>query len=329
GTNVTAAVELAKTTDVIVLVLGVRWDESEDPDRLGLRLPARQQELAGEVVAAAEAAGKRVVLVIMSAGPVDVTAMRDLPVPQAILWAGYPGQFGGAAIADAVFGATTPSGRLTQTWYPESFAGKVDVADASMRPDHSRGFPGRSYRFYTEKEVFPFGYGLSYAKFKSVLSLSINTVDVNDIKKSLKGLYNPHKDAALASTALVSANVEVRNDGDRAGDEVVLLFAEPPRGVGGVHGAPLRTLVAFDRVHVPAGKSVNVTLEMYPQDFSLADEAGEFKETAGRWHVWIGNDGRAGALTICVDEPKVQLRSLASERPRNLCVDEPVRNLFA
>merc|ERR1719296_436197 len=112
GSNISAAVELAKQTDVVVLVLGIRWDEGEDPDREGFGLPGNQQELTGEVVAAAEAAGKRVVLVVMSSGPVDLTAMRDLPVPQAILWAGYPGQYGGAAIADAVFGAASPSGRL-------------------------------------------------------------------------------------------------------------------------------------------------------------------------------------------------------------------------
>ena len=73
------------------------------------------------------------------------------------MWVGYPGQSGGAAIADAIFGVTVPSSKLAMTWYPQSFADTVALSDYRMRPDAASGYPGRTHRFYKGLAVFPFG----------------------------------------------------------------------------------------------------------------------------------------------------------------------------
>ena len=120
GSDHAAAAALAAAADVAVVVVGLNSeaaspvDEAEGLDRTSLLLPRDQ----GSLVAAIAASGApRVVLVLMSGGPLDVRDFRDDPSVAAILWCGYPGQAGGSAIADALFGVTNPSGKLTQTWY--------------------------------------------------------------------------------------------------------------------------------------------------------------------------------------------------------------------
>jgi len=169
GKDVPAAVAAAADADAIVFVVGLtsegvpHSDEAEGHDRTSLLLPDNQDALIAAVATAA--AGKPVAMVTMGGGPVDVSAARDNTCVGAIMWCGYPGQSGGDAIADAVFGVTNPGGKLTMTWYPESFAGAVSILDMGMRPNKTTGNPGRSHRFYTGKPVFAFGEGLSYTTF--------------------------------------------------------------------------------------------------------------------------------------------------------------------
>lgn len=103
---VDAAVEAARHADAVVLVVGLDQSiEAEGRDRFDLLLPGRQQEL---ITAVAKASPGPTVLVLMSGGPVDVSFAEVDPNVAAILWAGYPGQAGGAAIADVIFGAHNP-----------------------------------------------------------------------------------------------------------------------------------------------------------------------------------------------------------------------------
>ena len=162
-----------------------------------------------------------------------------------------------------LFGKYNPSGKLTQTWYPESFTKAVSILDMGMRPNAASGNPGRSYRFYTGgDEVYKFGDGLSYSKFASTLALE------------------------NGSAATITATITVTNNGEIDGDETVLLFAAPPAGVAGVDGAPLQQLIAFEKVHVTAGKTVNVVLIVPTAKLTFAGRKGEMLAPKGSWELW-------------------------------------------
>ncbi|GAQ85726.1 Glycosyl hydrolase family protein [Klebsormidium nitens] len=163
------AIRTASAADVVLLFVGLdQTQEREGKDRVTLTLPGEQTELIKRVAAAAK---RPVIVVILSGGPVDIKeAVGDANVG-AILWAGYPGQAGGKAIADVLLGRYNPSGRLPVTWYPQAFVESVPMTDMRMRPDPERGYPGRSYRFYTPLRpdlapIFEFGHGLSYSRFE-------------------------------------------------------------------------------------------------------------------------------------------------------------------
>ena len=109
----------------MVVALGLSLDvEREGMDRTDIGLPGEQQALLTAVLAAAKPAAP-VVLLLLSGGCVDVSAAQDDPRVSAIIWAGYPGQAGGEAVADALYGDCSPAGRLTQTWYPDAYIDQV------------------------------------------------------------------------------------------------------------------------------------------------------------------------------------------------------------
>ena len=123
GSDVDAAVALVADADAIVLVVGLTsegqrpGDETEGHDRSQLTLPDKQDDLIAAVAAAAAKANKPVSLVSMNGGPLDLSAVKANAAIASIMWCGYPGQSGGDAIADAIFGKTNPSGKLSVTWY--------------------------------------------------------------------------------------------------------------------------------------------------------------------------------------------------------------------
>ncbi|KAK9933918.1 hypothetical protein M0R45_021088 [Rubus argutus] len=142
-------------------------------DRTGLLLPGHQQELVSRV---ARASRGPTILVLMSGGPIDVSFAKNDPKIGAIFWVGYPGQAGGTAIADVLFGTTNPGGKLPMTWYPQDYVSKLPMTNMAMRA--GRGYPGRTYRFYKGPVVFPFGHGLSYTTFAHTLVQAPTSVSV-------------------------------------------------------------------------------------------------------------------------------------------------------
>jgi len=146
---------------------------------------------------------------------------------------GYPGQSGGTAITEALYGKYSPSGRLTTTIYPADYANQVAIDDMRMRPSRKDdSFPGRTYRFYNGKRaVFPFGYGLSFTSFDHQIEYSYSD----------RG-------------TLIS--VQVRNTGPMDGSESVLLFHAGPNA--GEYGNPIKTLVGFDKVFLVVGATDRV-----------------------------------------------------------------------
>ncbi len=149
-----AAIGAASAADAVVLLMGIDTSvENEGNDRVTIDLPGFQAQLCREVV---RAAAGPVVLVVMSGGPVDFTGCAQYV--SSVLWTGYPGMFGGQAIADAVMHASgfVPGGRLPVTVYPATYVNQVSMFNMSFRAG-----PGRTYQFF-EDPIYPALYGLSY-----------------------------------------------------------------------------------------------------------------------------------------------------------------------
>ena len=220
-------------------------------------------ELIESVLVAAD--GKPVIMTVMAGGAVCLGLYKDDTRVSAILFIGYPGQAGGQGLADVIFGLYNPSGRLTQTFYKAPFVDEVSFLDMRMRA--VEGNPGRGYRFYTGSNiVYPFASGLSYTQF------SYQWLD--DTKN--------HNSSLFVITAVEVTNVGVQF----AGAEVVLLFLQPP--LNSVTNSPIKVLRNFDKVNLLPGESKAIHFILTANDFSLADQSGQFHLIRGDWTVMIG-----------------------------------------
>jgi beta-glucosidase len=252
GDPVGEAAELARSADAAVVVIGLdaEW-ESEGGDRASLALPGRQDELVAAVCAAQPKTA-----VVMNAGAPALMPWAD--AAPAIVWAWYGGQEAGTAVADVLLGASDPGGRL-----PTTLPARLDDVACHARRD-AAVYPGRGgkvryaegvflgYRHFDAHRIaprFPFGHGLSYARFE----------------------YGP---LALDGDAV---RVAVRNAGERAGSEVVQLYAAPV-GAGPAH--PPQQLAAFAKLDLVPGESRVVTLRPDPRVFSAGP--GLYELRAGR-----------------------------------------------
>ncbi|KAG4126792.1 hypothetical protein ERO13_D10G177400v2 [Gossypium hirsutum] len=285
-----AAEVAAHEADATVLVMGLDQSiEAEFRDRVGLLLPGRQQELVSRV---ARASRGPTVLVLMSGGPIDVSFAKNDPRVSAIIWAGYPGQAGGTAIADVLFGTTNPGGKLPMTWYPQDYVAKVPMTNMGMRP--SRGYPGRTYRFYKGSVVFPFGHGLSYTSFKH--SLALAPTDLSVLLDT--NLFATKNYSTLSSNAIrvkhakcdsLSSlfHIDVENTGNMDGTHTLLVFSTPPAGQ---KWSPNKQLIGFHRVHVIAGSKQRVKINIHAcKHLSVVDEFGIRRIPMGSHSLHIGD----------------------------------------
>jgi beta-glucosidase len=271
------AVAAAAAADAAVVVVGLdgEW-ETEGRDRDDLSLPGRQVEL----VRAVAAAQPRTVAVVLAGAPVDLSWTDDVP---AVLWAWYPGQEGGHAIADVLTGAADPGGRLPCTM-PRRIEDTPAFLDVPPDPGHLRYQEGVfcGHRWYDARLVepaFPFGHGLSYTSF----AIGEPTV--------VGG-------AAFDPGTTVTVDVPVTNTGDRTGTEVVQVYVEDP--VASVRRPP-RELKAFAKVALEPGESTTVRLALPPRAFAFWDAAGEqWKAEAGEFVLHVGRSSRdlAQAATV-------------------------------
>ncbi|KAJ4878594.1 Beta-D-xylosidase 4 [Raphanus sativus] len=288
--DVAGATKLAGDADVTVLVMGAdKSIEEESRDRVDLNLPGQQEELVTQV---AKAAKGPVLLVIMSGGGFDITFAKNDPKIAGILWVGYPGEAGGIAIADIIFGRYNPSGRLPMTWYPQSYVEKVPMTNMNMRPDTSNGYPGRTYRFYTGETVYSFGDGLSYTKFSHslvkapprVVSLRVeeNHVCRSSECQSLDA-FGPHCENTVSG---FEVQIKVRNGGDREGVHTVFLFTTPPE----VHGSPRKHLLGFEKIRLGKMEEAVVKFNVdVCKDLSVVDENGKRKVGLGQHRLHVGD----------------------------------------
>ena len=228
------AVELAGASDVAIVVVGQRQNQiGEKASQSTLDLPGRQLEQLQRITAT----GTPVVLVVMTGRPVDLQ-WADENV-RAIVQAWYPGTRGGAAVASVLLGDVSPAGRLPFTW--PRHVGQVPMIYA-----HNRTFdPGEQGKRYTNEPstpLYPFGHGLSYARFR----YSAPALDRDEM--------------AVGETVTVTADIS--NTGDRDSDEVAQLYVHQRHGTS---TRPVRELKAFERVHIPAGQSRTVSFQLGPE----------------------------------------------------------------
>ncbi len=269
-----AAVEAAKQADLVIAMVGlspnlegeempVKLEGFAGGDRTDIALPKAQEEMLKAVAAT----GKPMVVVLMNGSALAVNWAQGHA--NAVLEAWYPGEFGGRAIAETLLGQNNPSGRLPVTFYT-SLTELPAFTDYSMQ--------NRTYRYFTGKPLYGFGYGLSYTKFAySKLALSSSTVHAGDT---------------------LTAKVEVRNTGPIAGDEVAELYLMPPaEGNGGL--SPKLQLAGFQRVSLRPGEVKQVTFTLDPRTLSEVNGGGVRAVQPGRYTLAVGgaqpNDPLAAA----------------------------------
>ncbi|AES97961.1 putative glycosidase [Medicago truncatula] len=272
------AVEVAKISDYVILVMGLdQSQETETLDRDHLELPGKQQKLINSV---AKASKKPVILVILCGGPVDITFAKNNDKIGGIIWAGYPGELGGRALAQVVFGDYNPGGRLPMTWYPKDFI-KIPMTDMRMRADPSSGYPGRTYRFYTGPKVYEFGYGLSYSNYSyNFISVKNNNIHINqstthsilENSETIRYKLVSELGKKACKTMSISVTLGITNTGSMAGKHPVLLFVKPKKGR---NGNPVKQLVGFESVTVEGGGKGEVGFEVSVcEHLSRANESG-------------------------------------------------------
>jgi beta-glucosidase len=238
--------------------MGVNLPGFRGGDRTDIELPAVQREL----IKALRDAGKKVILVNCSGSPVGL--VPETQACDAILQAWYPGQSGGKAVAEVLFGDYNPAGRLPVTFY----------RNVSQLPDfEDYNMTGRTYRYMSGEPLFPFGYGLSYTTFE---------------------YGKPQLSAAgIPVDGSLSLTVPVKNTGRYDGDEVVQVYL---RKKGDVDG-PVKALRAFLRVHIPAGQQVEVVLDLSGKQLEWWDEASNtMRVHPGSFDVMVGSSSRAQDL---------------------------------
>jgi beta-glucosidase len=218
-------------------------------DRTNLDLPQEEEDLLRGL----KKTGKPIVIVLMNGGA--LSANWAAQNANAILEAWYPGEEGGMAIAETLAGTNNPAGRLPVTFYKS-----VDQLPAFE--DYS--MENRTYRYFTGQPLYPFGYGLSYSRFRySQLKLA------SDHLKAADSLH---------------AEAYVENLGSREGDEVVELYLSFPN----TPGVPRHALRGFQRIHLRPGERKPLSFTLNSRDLSVVDKAGTHIVAPGRYRLSLG-----------------------------------------
>lgn len=254
------AIDLASQSDVVILCMGlspllegedmpVKVKGFDSGDRLDIKLPEVQTELMKEI----NKLGKPTVLVLLNGSALAFNwEAENIP---AIIEAWYPGQGGGAALADILFGDYSPVGRLPLTFYKS-----IDQIPAFDEYD----MKGKTYRYFYGEPLYEFGYGLSYTTFK---------YSVNGIPETI-----------LAGET-VQITVDVTNTGQRDGDEIAQLYVSLPDSP---LRTPIRALQGFQRIHLKVGETQTIHFSLSPEQMGGRDEANLLQLLPGKVLLSIG-----------------------------------------
>ncbi|MCJ7651036.1 MAG: glycoside hydrolase family 3 C-terminal domain-containing protein, partial [Candidatus Lokiarchaeota archaeon] len=254
------AIRIAKEADVIIMVLGIsprlEGEQGEaiesdlTGDRIDIGLPGSQNSLLKEI----HELGKPIVLILTGGSALTFVQAKEM-IP-AILFAWYPGEEGGKAVADVIFGDYNPAGRLPVTFY-KNIDQVPDIRDYSMK--------GRTYRYFKGDPLYPFGFGLSYTNFHyDNLDLSNDKVRIGED---------------------VFISVVVENTGDIFGEEVVQLYLSYATSKFIV---PIRELKGFRRIKLDRNEKKVVTFILHPHDYSTVNMEGNRIVDPGEIIITIG-----------------------------------------
>ena len=251
----------SKTADATIMVMGIsgllEGEEGESlaspsaGDRLDYNIPKNQIDYLRKLKKDND---RPVIAVITGGSPMNLAAVQELADAVLLVW--YPGEEGGNAVADILFGKVSPSGKLPVT-FPRSLDQLPPYEDYSMK--------GRTYRYMKAEPLYPFGFGLSYTHF----SYSGLQVSKNKIRKG----------------ETVQAEVTLTNTGKYAGDEVVQLYITH-ENMG--TEAPLFALKGFQRVSLAPGASIKVNFTLIPDKLAVVNEKGQSLVPAGKVKISIG-----------------------------------------
>jgi beta-glucosidase len=260
------AVALAKKSDVAIVVAGISSKlEGEQlkvdlpgfvgGDRTSLKLPAEEEALLRRLYAT----GKSIILVLVGGSAFSINwEEKNLP---AIIDVWYPGEEGGDAAADVIFGDYNPAGRLPITFY-KSVKDLPPFTDYRMK--------GRTYRYFTRTSLYPFGFGLSYSSFK-----------YSDLKVS--------KDLANANDT-IAVSVNVKNTGTLDGDEVVQLYV---KDLNSHEPELIKSLKGFDRVSIKEGQSKNVSILLSIRNINYySEKRNEMVVYPGKYELQVGSSSK-------------------------------------
>lgn len=269
--RISEAVITAEHSDVVVICVGLdetlegeegdTGNSDASGDKKDLHLPKVQEELIEKVAAV----GKPTIVVLMAGSAIDLNYAQENC--NGILLAWYPGARGGKAVADLLFGKTSPSGKLPVTFYKD-LEGMPEFTDYSMK--------GRTYRYIEKKPLYPFGYGLTYG----------------DVEVTSAKVLNQ-----LTEDSDIEVKVTVENKGTRATEEVVQLYIKDLESPLAVRN---HSLCGFRRVALEAGEKKNVTLTVANRAMAVVDQAGERHVDSRNFKIFAGisqPDERSQELT--------------------------------
>ena len=266
GDRIAEALAVAKNSDTVILVLGLdetlegeegdRGNSYFSGDKEDLLLPEPQRLLLEKVLAV----GKPTVVILMAGSSIDLSAAQERA--DAILLSWYPGEAGGKAVAELLFGKASPSGKLPVTfYYNEALREMPEFTDYSMQ--------NRTYRYYQGEALYPFGYGLTYGSCR------------------VTGLQADRENAV----------VQVINEGNRDTDDVIELYLQDEESP---LAPPHPVLCGFRRVHLAAGEEKEVSIPLRQDSFTVVNADGVRTPGSGRWRLYAGfgaPDDRTRQLT--------------------------------
>jgi beta-glucosidase len=257
------ALLIAQTSDIVIFIGGISPDlEGEElnlnvpgfmgGDRTSLDLPQNQVDLLTKL----KATGKPVVLILTNGSALAVNwADENLP---AIIEAWYPGQEGGNAVADVLFGDYNPAGRLPVTFYKS-------VDDIPAFEDYS--MKGRTYKYFTGTPLYAFGFGLSFTTF--------------DYKEAFV------QNSSVSASDSIKLSVKLSNTGKYDGDEVIQVYVKKP---GDNMNNPIQSLIAFERISFLKGETKNVSFSIPVSRLRHYDpEISDYAVSEGSYEIFIGS----------------------------------------
>ena len=274
-----AAVAAAGESGVDAVIMAVGFDTEvagEGTDRIAITLPGVQEELVTGVLRATSGSDTKVIMLLLNGGGLALDTV--LPHTPAVVEALMPaGRHGANAIAKALWGDTNSWSKLSFTMYPTNFVQQSNFYDLSMT-----NFPGRTYKYYQGKPLFPFGWGLSYSKFQLERSTAMDAVSSSSCE--MGAFIQPALETMPNDGSLLRFAAVVHNVGHREGSEVIFLWSHPSQSQLGLSDAeldaagllplPKKVLLGFQRVELLAGESKEVVVDVHARELALVNGDG-------------------------------------------------------